>query len=165
MTDWIKRYDVRAKSEWAVVVVDSKGFLGIVSTYGNYAFHWTSFGEDFKAFLLKINEGYLVGKLTLGRPEEYDPRKTLKFVETHILENRRNRNYSKEKARKEWDLLEVWDDLEHEDDFKSWMGQTSIDDAYEFHCSVPCSQATMFADLLWPKFKEALQADPPCVQP
>src|SRR4051812_17884112 len=81
--EWIERYDVTSvKHEgWAVVVVDSKGFLGVFSDYGNYAYHWTHFGDDFKKFLAGLDWDYLYGKLMQLRDARvYDGEATLQKV-------------------------------------------------------------------------------------
>jgi hypothetical protein len=50
----------------AQVVITSDGFLGVVSEYGNFAYAWRSFGDNFKEFLGKLNVGYFAGKMRMG---------------------------------------------------------------------------------------------------
>lgn len=159
MIDWIKRYDVRDGHEWAVVVADHKGFLGVVSSYGNYAFHWTDFGKDFKSFLLSIDEGYLVKKLTFGQKLHYDEAATLAATKYEIMRLRKEGLFTKPQARQEWELLGDFNDLYHQGDFEAWFQETSLLDASECYRSQRDPQTVTFAKTLWPKFKEALSAD------
>ena len=52
---------------WAKFIIDDDGYFSVVSDYGNYAFHWTAFGDNFREFLLDISPDYLMGKLSNGK--------------------------------------------------------------------------------------------------
>ena len=72
----LKTYEVKpvaSGGDWAVIVLDTeRGFLGIASDRGNYAFMWSHTGEDdFRSFLIGLEDSpdYLLGKLMHGRPD------------------------------------------------------------------------------------------------
>lgn len=87
---------------WAVVHVDSRGFFGVVSDFGNYAFNWTAFGDDFRQFLLGIGDdtGYLCSKL--GPQRTLDVKATTQVFREYILSDRRAGRMEKERARELW---------------------------------------------------------------
>lgn len=162
--EWIERYEIRSNrccglEGWGIVVIDSKGFLGIVSDHGDYAYHWSSFGEDFKKFLEGLDWHYLHGKLTMGRRDVYDGDATEKAIKEHILSHRRTRQWTAERAREEWALLGEHEvDHDRSDGFSCWYRETTIDDAGEFHHTRPEPQCQAFCQKIWPRFIEAMKA-------
>lgn len=157
--EWIERYNIRGTHHegWAVIHIDSKGFLGIVSDYGNFSYHWTAFGDDFKRFLLSIDEHYLHGKLSSTR-SIYDGEATERAIKSHILDQRRSKRWPAERARDEWELLREHEVDHHTTDgFSLWYRDTSIDDAYELHEMKPEPQCTAFCQKVWPHFITALK--------
>ncbi len=162
----LKRYVVRGgyeKREWAEVLITMEGFFAVVSSYGNWAYAWRDFGRgaDFRAFLMQLNDGYIIGKLNGKHPDVYDGKRTLESVKQHICEYRRQESYDKERARALWEQLELYNDLEAEHDFNEWYGHADhgIDDAYEFACHEYPSDLRHFVKAMWPPFCEALKAD------
>lgn len=153
--EWIERYEVRLKREgWAVIHIDSKGFFGVVSDYGNYAYHWSAFGDDFKRFLMNLDTDYLFGKLS--GVYVFDEGRTNEAIRRHILEARRRGGNSRQWARREWDLLA--NTIETEADFREWKGSTSIEEPWLFHRTVPHPQAMGFCEKIYPTFIEQLRA-------
>ncbi len=159
---WIRRYEVPPKGQegWGIIVVDSKGFLGIVSDYGDYAYHWSSFGKDFFGFLQDIDDDYLAKKITKGKMD-YDPRETVLSVKRAIIEQRRGLNWDKDQAREEWDLIRENDDLSMREWFGKWYDQSKLDDASELFCTERPPQVMHFTKRIWPRFIELLKANPP----
>ncbi|MHB1418700.1 MAG: hypothetical protein ACYCX4_03810, partial [Bacillota bacterium] len=99
---------------WGIFLLDSTGMFAAVTDYGNYAFRWAYHGEkDFRKFVigLKNDPGYLLGKV-LPNGKVYDGEETIKNIKETIIDVRRDGSWSKEQARKEWDLLDS--DLEYE---------------------------------------------------
>jgi hypothetical protein len=159
--EWIERYEVRSVRHegWAVIIIDSRGFLGVFSDYGNYAYHWTHFGEDFKRFLAQLDWDYLYGKLMQGREARvYDGEATLRAILRHIVELRREGRLSRESAREEWDLAKN-SELDHHTDggYSLWHHETQLDahELYETRNDLQCEQ---FCQKVWPRFIELLKA-------
>jgi hypothetical protein len=159
---WIERYDIpsdRKRHEgWAIIHIDSNGFLGVVSDYGNYAFHWSSFEGDFKAFLGEVSSDYLYSKLSSSRVI-YDGYATERAIKAHILSQRRTKAWTANDARTEWDLLAEHEvDHDTSDGFSCWYRDTSIRDAHEFYQTRPEPQCVGFCEKIWPTFIERLKA-------
>jgi hypothetical protein len=162
--DWIERYNVRSDGRhegWAVVVIDSKGFLGVVSDYGNYAFHWSSFGDDFRKFLREIDDDYLYGKLMQGRDAKvYDGEATLRGILKRIIELRREGRLTPDRARDEWTLAKD-SEINHDrfsDGFSIWYRETQLENANELYETMQDPQCRMFCQKVWPRFVELLKA-------
>lgn len=75
----IQCYHLRLKNDviWADIYLDENkngdgGSLFIRSDYGSWDYFWGHAGCTLKQFLCKIDEGYLVGKLMHGKPDEFD---------------------------------------------------------------------------------------------
>lgn len=160
--EWIECYHVRGHhlGGWAVVHIDSRGFLGVVSDHGNYAFHWTSFGKDFKTFLADLEWDYLHGKLTFGWSEVYDGHASAEAIRREILTDRRQGLSREHEARHEWDLFQSHKDeiLDSEGGFGAWAQDTDMSDAFELRRTRPEPQCEAFCKKLWPHFIEQLKA-------
>lgn len=156
------RYDLPSiKAEgWAIIMLTSDGFFAAVSDFGNYAFRWTSWGwtswgpRDFREFMLGIGDDYLLSKIA---SQVYDGAATESAIRRDILSERRKRNMDRERAREEWDLLDVHD-LSHEFGFYEWAGETSFDDAPSYACHRYDGDARSFAEKTMPRLREAIRA-------
>lgn len=120
---------------WGIFLLDSTGMFAAVTDYGNCAFKWSHHGcKDFREFIAKIkpekhNEYYI--KKLFGGKDTFDGERTVKEIKRHILETRHMGDYSKEFARKEWELVEYYSDM-CDVGFYNWCEQTNISDAHEF---------------------------------
>lgn len=154
-----KRYVVSGeRGQWlATVFLGADGVFSTVSDYGNYGYWWGGIGGDgdVRRFLCGCNAHYLTGKLSPGR--EYDGDATERGIRKHILEQRREKAYTKEFARVEWDILGSW--ASPSEDFRSWYEQTEIGDASEFYCDRPRQQAVAFVEKVMPRLCEMLRAE------
>lgn len=159
--EWIERYKIPNERHegWAVIHIDSKGFFGVVSDYGNYAFHWTSFGEDFKEFLVGLDWDYLYGKLTHTQ-RVYDGDGTERSIKQHILQRRHSRQMTREQARDEWALLDE-SEVDHHTDvgYALWRARTELN-TYEgdFYQTMHEPQCRQFCEKVFPRFIQALRA-------
>jgi len=156
----LRRYSLRTeRDKWlAEVVISDDGYFSTVSDYGNYAFYWSHAGDCSRTFLAKIGEDYMLSKLC-GRRSEYDGDRTLASVKEYIVDNRRDGGFSKEDARKEWDLLDEHSDLDSREQFYIWVSNTSIGDAYEMAVYDYPSDALGFAEKVMPVLKAKLLAE------
>lgn len=164
----IWRYVIRGPHHsWAVIVIDSHGFVFVNSDFGGYAHRWTHFGPCIRTFLTEIQGDYVLGKLTLGWPTEYCAEKTERAVKNLILSERRSGGLTKPYARREWDLLKYHEDLGSEMAFGKWLDDTEL---HKSHCPLyeladfePNRDAQRFVDTLFPllqaTLREALAAE------
>jgi hypothetical protein len=146
---------------WAIVVIGDDGYFSSVSDFGNYAYGWWHHGrESFRHFLIELTDdpGYTYRKLRGALADPYDDERTLRAVKDFILEERRSGNWTKERARKEWDLVEYYG-LGTDHDFVRWADETTIDDAWEFGCTKPDAQLWAFCTRVMPKLAEVLRAE------
>jgi hypothetical protein len=145
---------------WGVFLLDSSGMFTAVTDYGNYAYQWLCTGhDDFRGFVIGLARGcpdYLLSKIS---QLIYDGDRTLEHVKEHILEYRRDGDYTKEFARKEWELLGDCNDLDSEYDFYDWMQNTEIQDPWELSCSDYPKCARHFAERLVPRLAKILERE------
>lgn len=153
----LRRYDVRSeKGAWlGTFVIADDGYFSAVTDFGTYGYWWSSAGECFRSFLARIDDGYLLGKVSR---EEYDGAATLKEVKARIRELRRSGSLTKEQARYEWSLIEDRDELSSEVAFGMWYNDTEID-AYELACRSYPNEARNFATQVWPRFVMMLREE------
>src|SRR5688572_22693299 len=160
--DWIERYELRSEREtysgWAIIHIDSAGFLGVVSDYGNYAYHWSSFGDDFKKFLSGLDWEYLYRKLS-HEQRVYDGKATLRSIEKELGERLRDNCLSDEQYESERELVAR---LREEIDlgpcgFSEWARETDMSDVHELAEYRPEVQCQMFCQKVWPRFVAALK--------
>jgi hypothetical protein len=90
---------------WGKFVIDDTGYFSVVSDYGNYAYQWTAFGDDFKGFLSHLDADYLMGKLA-GRRAWFDHEATTLALGNEIVRQRKERMIEHDDARDMWDALE-----------------------------------------------------------
>lgn len=156
----MRRYDVRCEEgRWlGTFLVTHDGLVCCNTDYGDYSYWWHAFGDDIIEFLLQINTGYLLGKVSPR--DEYDGEETEKEIKRLIIQARRDGSLSQEDAREEWDLL---GDLERSEGFALWLRDTKLDsehgfgDLWELACHRVNRQAAMFAEKVWPRFCQMLR--------
>lgn len=95
----------RSGNGWFVVFMDEGGCVSIQSDYGDYAYRWGSFGDDIRAFLMQCNESYLIDKFTQSWPQVSKGKKSVRHIKESILDERRQKALSKEKARGLYDAI------------------------------------------------------------
>lgn len=104
-------YVVRLKemSGWGVATLrewPGGGSVDIQSDYGNYAFTWGAIGKDsLIEFLVDLNLGYAMNKLTEYKLYELDFKGTIQKMKKELLSQRRDGYIDKEQARDAWDDL------------------------------------------------------------
>jgi hypothetical protein len=85
------------------------GEIMIHSDYGDYAYSWGSMGSPLKEFLVKINRGYVLNKLSGGETERFDFDKTIEGIKKEVIAERKSGCLDKDEAR------EIWDEVPTED--------------------------------------------------
>lgn len=144
---------------WGIFLIDSTGMFAAVTDYGNYAYKWTHHGEkDFRQFIVTAykSHDYILGKLA---SEVYSGKKTVEGIKEHILEYRRDGSFTKEFARREWDLINEIEDMNSEHGFNEWYENTAINDASEFYETNWTPQAKAFAEKLMPRLAAVLREE------
>lgn len=144
---------------WAIIVIGSDGYFSAVSDYGNYAFWWSHPGtKDFRQFLLRSQESwdYFCGKLGT---QEYDGKTTCESVKRRIIDARKDGFFTKEEARKEWDLLSSNEWLESEMNYNDWMRETELSDAWEHHTESYPIHLEMFVKKTMKRLGDLLEAE------
>lgn len=159
---------------WGIFVIGSDGYFSAVSDYGNYAFRWNSIGcDDFRTFLIGLEPGYLMSKLSCSHDWPYDSDATLKSVKREILEIRRQWQEhharsvgfgkdevgSPEWARAEWDLLEEHSELDSTFNFHMWLADTTLEEAWNNIEHSPPSDLVAFTTKLWKRFSDVLRSE------
>lgn len=162
---WIRRYElpnVRIdgfSQGWGIVVLDSKGFLSVVSDYGNYSHHWPpAFGPDFAEFVLSLEPDYLAGKF--GVKDVYDGEASYKEALKTVTEYFDDQPDTLEE---EMALLQQYSRLNHEQDFTLWLNETKLPEAWECACQKDHPQFVGFIKHIWSRFKVLLRAEYPRV--
>ncbi len=148
---------------WAIVHIDSSGFLGIASDFGNYAHQWVSWGDqDFRQFLADLRDGgYLCSKL--GRETNFDRVATAKAFREDILEGRRQNGYDQKTARQLWDAVAEFLDDDHSAD---WLleNTSAMVDGWEMLRYDYESLLRGFVQHVWPRIQAAIREDLACVR-
>ena len=151
--------DRAAGEGWAVCFLDSIGCFSCLSDYGDYGYRWPdewSGGRgDFRRFLVGCNGDYVIRKI--ASKDTYNGEKTYERVKRAILEARRGRSWSKDRARFEWNLLGDYDLLYRREDFARWYDRTRLDEAYEFAVYEPSQQAVAFIEKVFKRLQAVLR--------
>jgi hypothetical protein len=119
---------------WGIILMDSTGFFGAVSDYGNYSYFWNAHGrEDFRLFVAGLERSWDYAATKLGGYEKnhvFDREATAKGIKKEVLSRRRNKSFTFEEAREEWEQA---DSLERDNiTVERWAESTSIDDPSEY---------------------------------
>lgn len=161
MTFFTYTYDIKPKQEgYARVFVTSDGSFACISDWGSYTSWWSAFGSDIRAFLLRCNDDYLIGRLGNGE-QAFDREATVAGIKQEILTHRRHRDagWDSYAARSEWrDASRI----ESECDFNRWFEtreSTHWDEPWRYAKSAPPRRLQMFMKRVWPLLRAAMQQD------
>ena len=107
---------------WYIAYVDSEGCFTVTSDFGNYGYRWRSIGKDnILEFLLDTEPQYIKSKLGQGQKTILDIDATRNGLRKTVCYQRRNKDLSKDQARRIYCNLasaesreEIIDALEHE---------------------------------------------------
>lgn len=155
--EWIERYEIPSDREthdgWAIVHIDSKGFLGVVGAHGNYAYHWSNFEGGFKHFLESLDWHYLYCKIT-HQQKVYDGYDTLEAIRGELKEQLASGNLSDEQFAEETELLQGLEIEDSECGFRDWCRETKLVEPWHLGLAQyrPDLQCEMFCKNIWPKF-------------
>ncbi|HEY3363885.1 MAG TPA: hypothetical protein VGK74_02380 [Symbiobacteriaceae bacterium] len=101
--------------EWGYFFLNPKGLFVAHTDYGTYGYHWpVSEGWDFLKFLANARDmDYILGKIS--HRDHLDVKKTEARVQKAILQMRREKAVTKDRAK------ELWDDVLFTDDLMHWV--------------------------------------------
>jgi hypothetical protein len=162
------QYNLRGPGWWATIVIEKSGCVFIQSDYGDYAYRWSSFGDDIRKFLCSCDTHYLYGKFGGQLPREFNTPKTIKAIKKDLIEYRRNSYPSAKHAREIWDQIHSRINLNYTDAdefFHDIMDHTDVMEIYSGDpTSVPIHtdpnfQLDSFLKLIWPEFIKYLQEE------
>jgi hypothetical protein len=144
---------------WGYIVIDTSiGYFSAISDFGNYAYLWSSPGNDFREFLLECDNGYLLGKLLQGRSDAHvlDEEETERNVQEMI-----NKLTDPDVKRAEQELLKRTS-FRDQVDLVHWHDETNLGATFDL-CEMlsygPCPQAVAFCERLMPRLRELLRAE------
>jgi hypothetical protein len=114
----VECYKIRHSSGmyWADITIDAapgKGRIMIASDYGDYQYFWGACGEDFKAFLAKLDIYYTAGKF--GCNQWFDVDASVAAIKKYVRECR----LSKEEMKVIGPQIQELEDYIHEQEFIS----------------------------------------------
>lgn len=89
--------------DWAIFTIDNTGMFNCQSSFGNYNYQWSSFGECFKKFLIKLDSGYLYSKLC--EENYFDSDSYIKHCKHEVIRYRKGFEFDKNEARELYDLF------------------------------------------------------------
>lgn len=154
----LRRYDLRtAAGSWlGTVVIADDGYFSAVTDWGTYGYWWSSFGEDFRAFLLEVDSWYLLSKVAPER--EYDAAKTAAHVRREIARCVRSGAASREAARNEFARIrDQYRDLDAPESLA--MSCTVPIDPTDMMRTSPKHEAVMFCTVVLEALKNAIRAE------
>lgn len=101
-----EKYTLKFNKGWdyAVFTIDNTGIFQCHSSFGDYAYHWGAFGNNFKEFLCRIDSGYLLCKVSDNKYFDID--KYQKQAKKQLFKLRREDEISKDDARELWEFFE-----------------------------------------------------------
>jgi hypothetical protein len=110
-----EKYTIRFNDgwDWAIFTIDNTGIFNCQSSFGNFNYHWTAFGNDFKKFLCGLDSGYLFTKLCDRISFDYD--EWLEKVRGVIIKDRHSYHLDEDEARQVWNY--IIDDIGYEDNY------------------------------------------------
>lgn len=154
----LRRYDVQHDGQWCgTFVLTGDGIMFANTEFGSYANHWGRgcFSGDFRAFLANCDAEYVLGKV--ADDSWYDAEATVRCIKQSIILARRVDSISKDRARREFDLLA--DGLPDTLAFRDWCEATRLGDASEYARYGHNPDARRFGERIWPLFVAALKAE------
>jgi hypothetical protein len=147
---------------WGKVILTSDGLIVMYtdSVNGMHQFSLIS-GADVRKFILGIIErnsrNYFNDKM-FKHECKYDSESTYNTIKNYIFDEFRNRECTKEKARKELKLLEEYLDR-HESNFWEWSYRSDFGDCEDFYKEKYSQSVTALWQECLPKLAEAIRIE------
>jgi hypothetical protein len=158
---WVYTLPNQKNEGWARAFLTEDGMFTCMSDYGDYAYWWTSTGDDnFRRWFsntIKRDPHYLLDKFGYGKEKVYNGQKTLAHLTQHLEET-----MEKDEQRLILDEIEEhFSNLYDQDDFRRWIenGEHAIFDLHEFAVYEPCGQLRGFVDRILPRLREAIEEE------
>lgn len=171
------RYTVRNNGEYAAIFVNGwseageksarhLGEIAIHSSFGSWAYQWSACGMPFREFLVKLDRGYLLGKLGGASAYVFDGEAAMKRAYRKVTEARRRREIERGDARDLWDaLVDVHDDARSGSTMFVHL-LSGIDDGHKIFAEpwymveqMENPDISGFLRDLWPEFVSVIRAE------
>lgn len=88
--------------DYASFTIDDSGIFSCQSSFGNYGYCWSAFGDDFKSFLCSLRKDYLLTKLC--KKDYFNTQEYISKCKELILKMRYESKLTKEEAREAFDF-------------------------------------------------------------
>lgn len=159
-----EHYSIVKGMEWAeffIIDHEKSGSISVISTFGNYAYHYSNIGsQKFKEFLTKTSFHSFMGK-TFPEYDGFDCDKTIEAIKKDLFEARREKELSKEQVRDYYDEIEYLychtDEVSFNYEFQDLQVASFFDfSPSEFKQTSISSQAQGFWDEFWIPFTKML---------
>jgi hypothetical protein len=141
--------------------MDSTGFFGAVSDYGNYSYLWNAHGrEDFRLFVVGLEKSWDYAATKLGGYEKnhvFDAEATAEAIRKEVLEGRRQESITLERAQEEREYAE---ELERKNiTIEQWAERTNLDDPSEYVVHRRAADLEAFCKKLLPRLATMIRAE------
>ena len=163
MTVVLRRYVIPSEQGegWAEVVIGSNGFFAAVSDYGDYCYSWSAHGrEDFRLFVIELEQDWDYAATKLGGYEKnhvFDAEATAKSIKKEVLERRRQKSITLERAQEEREYAE---ELERKNiSIEQWAERTNLDDPSEYMVHRRARDLEAFCKKLVPRLAAMIRAE------
>lgn len=104
--DVCEKYTLRFENgvDYAIFTIDETGMFNCQSSFGNFNYKWYSFGDNFKEFLSRLDDGYLLNKLC--NRSYFNAYEYIQDSKRTIIKKRRDYNLTGEQARTLWTFFD-----------------------------------------------------------
>jgi hypothetical protein len=143
---------------WNLVILDQDESECTLFASGDYDSHVGRFyfEKDFREALLDFDKEYLIRKI--AKKDVYDGKTTLEEIKRYILSLFKDGSWNREKARKEWDLLNEYE-FDYKEQFYDWVEETEINDGWEFEYQKYPIRAVAFAERTLPRLQQLISKE------
>lgn len=183
--DTAEIYRIRSNGgEWATIALtnyESHGESGmryggeimILSTFGNFAYHWSHCGVPFKQSLQKMDFSYFMNKAHGPNYRIYDGPGTFQYLLTRVFNLRREGQLTKQEARDLYIAFKASRDeaetslndfvrvVLEETEILPAKKQRYFEEPYEYEVQRQDPQLLGFWKEIWPEFVKELAAESP----
>lgn len=149
-------------------LIPASGTLMAKTSFGEYAYSWMSYGDDFVGFLREINYGYAMSKFKGNYGKQFSGEKAVENLKRTIFERRRDYQIDAEEARDAFDELRYYEDYAYtKDTFTVWVRDNAFlinaighdEWWYAIDGDIDCPQCLGFWNKLYKPFVEYLQPE------
>ena len=90
--------------DYAIFMIDDNGMFSCQSSFGNYGYFWSSFGDNFKEFLCNLRSDYLLTKLS--KRDYFNTEEYIETCKNILIKMRHEDEINKKEAREAWNFFD-----------------------------------------------------------